>query len=214
MGLPMPMPSPSVRAACLISAMLFGTAAAAAPPRAVPTECAADDAAAPANPEHAWNEHYQAGFEAIENGDLERAHANICAALLDAAGFEPRDWRFAETLDELGLIDYLRGDDDGCIAAQAGAIAEMLLAKGPRAAEVELYAARLAYPLTRASRDTQAKSVAAAPYRVFTQGLVPVSHETARRLEWLVAEYLRIEDMAVARELQDVIAKATEESQR
>lgn len=214
MGLPMPKLRSCGRAAYVMAATLLATAVAAAPRRPVPAECGADAAAAPANPERAWHEHFRAGFEAIETGALDQAHAEICAALLAAAGFEPRDWRFAETLDELGLIDYLLGDDDASAAAQASAVAEMLLAKGPRAAEVELYAARLAYPLARAGRDAQAKSLAAAPHGVFTQGLVPVSPETARRLDWLVAEYLRIEEVAIARELQDVIAKASEESRR
>lgn len=214
-----------MRGACVLLLAALPALAAAAEPlrRQIPAECGSASAPAAEEAEGSWNEHYRVGHESIEKGDLDQAQASICGALAAAAGFGPRDWRFAEALDELGLIHYMRGDDERSIATQAGAVAEMLLARGPyessgasRPCEpsVELYAARLGYPLTRSGRADEATSVAAAPYRVFTTSLVAVGREFAQRLPWLVSEYLGREDLAAARALQGVIDRAMEEMSR
>ena len=190
----------------ILAALLVASVAHAAPlRRVVPQECGRVEAPREEDADRAWNQHYAAGFQSIEAGDLESAHASICRALADSASFDARDWRFAETLDELGLIDYLRGDLDGSVAAQAGAVAEMLLARGPGAPEVALYASRLGIPLGRQGRDELAAEIAKVPHRVFTSGVVASSEAMDRRLDWLVSEYLRREDLAAARELQAII---------
>ena len=186
--------------------------------RRLPAECGIAAAATldPLDAERAWNTLYREGHEAIEEGDLETGRQRICAALAHAAGFGPRDWRFAETLDELGLIHFLQADDEASIAAQSLAVAEMLLAEGPRApgyragacASATSYAARLAHPLRRVDRAAEAASIEAAPYRVFTLGLVPVDRALADRLGWLISEYLAVEDMEAARALEVVAEKA------
>lgn len=190
----------------ILTALLVASLANAAPlQRSLPLECGRVEAPRAEDAERAWNQHYATGFQSIEAVDLESAHASICRALADAASFDARDWRFAETLDELGLIDWLRGDRDGSVAAQAGAVAEMLLARGPAAPEVALYADRLAIPLGLQGRKELAAEIEAAPHRVLTSGLVSRDEAMDRRLDWLVSEYLRREDVVAARELQAII---------
>ena len=55
----------------------------------------------------------------------------MCLALVHAKNFAERDWRFAETLDELGLIYFMRGQFGESEKAQGAAVAELLLAAGP-----------------------------------------------------------------------------------
>src|SRR5690242_17648123 len=114
--------------------LLLATTASAAPAqRELPKECGDVARPEPGDAERAWNEHYKAGFEAIEAGDPRTAHDAVCQALADSVGFGARDWRFAETLDELGYADYLLGDVPGSTVAQARAVGEALLALGPGA---------------------------------------------------------------------------------
>jgi hypothetical protein len=161
--------------------------------------------------DRAWNRLYRAGYEELERGELDAAEEHLCAALRRARSFEPRDWRFAETLDDLGLLHHLRGDEEACVRAQGAAVAEMLLAKGPRAPEVALYVQRLGIPLGIAGRDELAKELIASPHRVFAQGWIPLDERLADRLDWLVGEYLRIEDLAAAGALQELVDRIATE---
>jgi hypothetical protein len=193
----------------LLAVLLAPTVRATELARVVPAGCAAEQPESADNAERAWNQHYFSLYQSLWRGDLDTASAHVCAALRRSAGFGPRDWRFAEALDELGRLEYLRGNDEASIAAQAAAVAEVLLARGPRASEPELYARRLGLPLQRSGRPEAAKAVAAAPYRVFTDGLVPVDRAMAGRLDWLVSEYLALEQFDAARALQHQIDRAT-----
>jgi hypothetical protein len=176
--------------------------------RTVPPECAATAAALDVKPGAAareWNRQYTLTYESIENGRLDAALDAACTSLALGVKFGARDWRFAETLDELGLIHYQQGDMESSARAQARAVAEVLLAKGPAAPEVALYAGRLAMPLGRLDRDALAKDVIQSPHRIFATEYVEEDAALAKRLDWLVAEELRLENLAAANELQALI---------
>ena len=192
------------------------SAASAAPPllaeappqRHVPPECA--DAlrglAVPvAEREREWNLRYAETYRsAAGEAPSEDGVARACSALALSAAFGARDWRFAETLDELGLIQYDRGRYEESARAQGMASAEILLAKGPAAPEVATYVGRLGFPLGRLGREKESAALVAAPHRLLLGGYVPLDAALAPRLEWLIGEYLRIENLAAADELREL----------
>lgn len=200
----------NVLLALLLSVASAAPPAKSAPPpvpaRHVPPECAQAAAALdvpPSDRDREWNVRYARTWdaaEAPEPGDDAVAHA--CEALALSAGFDARDWRFAETLDELGLLHFERGDFEASARAQGMAAAEMLLAKGPSAPEVALFVQRLGMPMQRLGRGEQAEAYAAAPHRLLVDAFVPHDAGLAERLEWLIAEEMRVEDMTAARELR------------
>jgi hypothetical protein len=156
-----------------------------------------------------WNRHYRRGFGSIRDHDLETAERSLCLALDAARAFDARDLRFAETLDELGLVAYLRGDDALAEAMQGAATAEILLALGPpaRALPAEerdrcsltfaTYLGRLGLVFERQGRDALLGELERAPYLVLGMGYVPAEALEAR-LEWLISRYLLTEDLAAA----------------
>ena len=110
-------------------ALLLATPAMANPPqRPFPDHClvhvpGAEGGALPEalpgdNADRAWNISYQEGFRTIAAGDYPTAEREMCRALFAARQFGPRDWRFAETLDELDLYESLERRIDR-IAARA-----------------------------------------------------------------------------------------------
>jgi len=165
-----------------------------------------------------WNEHYLAAIEALETEDLDFAHLHFCAALSAARAFGPRDWRFAETLDELGLVAYLSSDFELAETMQGAAVAEMLFALGPDAVEVgsaypgrrgrlssvTIYAARLNMLYGLLGRDDLAAETERTPYRVLERGYIPLDAATAGRLDWLISQYLLAEHFAAAEWLSDL----------
>lgn len=156
-----------------------------------------------------WNRLYRLGIEALGVEDLATAELRYCQALDAAASFGPRDVRFAETLDELGLVRYSRGDYDGAEAMQGAAVAEMLLAVGPPEGDVvELaakschssvatYLTRLGWVYDRQGRGDEIAPLLEAPHRILAKGYVPAESLRAR-LDWLISRYLLIEDFATA----------------
>lgn len=156
-----------------------------------------------------WNHFYRRGIEAIGTRDLEAAEISFCRALEFAGSFGPRDIRFAETLDELGLVSYLSGDDEAAEAMQGAAVAEMLLAVGPPTEDlaataekscrssVATYMVRLGWVFDRQGRGREIDSLLRAPHLILERGYVP--HASLReRLDWLIAQYLLIEDFETA----------------
>ena len=156
-----------------------------------------------------WNHFYRLGFKAIQEEDLESAETGFCRALEAARSFGPRDIRFAETLDELGLVRYLGGDDQGAEAMQGAAVAEMLLALGPPSEDlretarkscrssVAIYMVRLGWIFQRQGRGEEIKPLLQAPYRILGRGYVPYD-SVLGRLDGLIAQYLLIEDFGAA----------------
>lgn len=161
------------------------------------------------SPEARWNRHYRAGWGAADAQDLDGAERRLCRALDAARGFDARDPRFAETLDELGLVHYLRGDDVLAEAMQGAAVGEMLLALGPPAGDltaeradlcrssVATYLVRLGWILERQGRPGRVEAFEGAPYLVLGEGYVP-TEAIAHRLDWLISRYLLAEDLAAA----------------
>jgi hypothetical protein len=207
---------------CLVAsvapAATYGAVAATeAPGRWLPESCqprlelaaAAGDVGASEDAETRWNRHYRRGYEAIESGDLETAELSLCQALEAARAYGARDLRFAETLDELGLLNFLRGDDARAEAMQGAAASEILLALGPPAddlieeerdlcrSSVATYVARLGQVLERQGRAELIAKLERAPYLVLDRGYVPAP-ALEPRLEWLISRYLLAEDMAAA----------------
>jgi hypothetical protein len=156
-----------------------------------------------------WNRFYRRGIEALRSEALEAAEISYCRALEAARSFGPRDVRFAETLDELGLVSYLRGDDEGAEAMQGAAVAEMLLALGPPTEDlvataetscrssVATYMVRLGWVFDRQGRGGEIDPLLWQPYLILGKGYVP-SDSLFGRLDWLISQYLLIEDFAAA----------------
>ena len=115
-------------AALTLTLLLAGISQAESPSRWLPDHCLTHvDADTPAR----WNDAYNRGFRAIQAGEYFTAESEMCRALLAAREFDARDWRFAETLDELGLIAFEARNFELAEQMQGAAIAEMLLAVGP-----------------------------------------------------------------------------------
>jgi hypothetical protein len=167
-----------------------------------------------------WNTSYREGFRAIEAGDYPTAEGEMCRALFAARQFGPRDWRFAETLDELGLIAFQFGELERAEQMQGAAVAEMLLAVGPGgelprhldASEgvvmrpdcrsgVRVYTQRLGWVFEQLPGNRSAEELQQAPWRVFSAGYLPLDADLARRLEWLISRYLLRENLAAAETL-------------
>jgi len=160
-----------------------------------------------------WNEHYLAAIGALTAENWEEAQRHFCAALAAAVDFGPRDWRFAETLDELGLVSFLSGDLELAEAMQGAAVAEMLLALGPAVAEFEspsparrgrvssvaIYAGRLNFLYTRLGKTALVTETERMPHRVLARGYLPLDAALASRLDWLTSRYLLAEDFGTAR---------------
>lgn len=156
-----------------------------------------------------WNEHYRQGFEASRQRELETAETSFCLALEAAQEFGPRDLRFAETLDELGLVSYLQGDDAKAEALQGAATAEILLTLGPPAPDqsedershcrssLTTYLGRLGWVLERRGKGEQIEELRRAPYLVLARGYLP-REALDERLDWLVSRYLLAEDLVAA----------------
>lgn len=202
-----------------------------APRRWVPERCLElsagefDPAPARATPEpdSRWNEFYRGGIEAVERGAYADAEAGMCRALLVAREFGPRDWRFAETLDELGLIAYSVRDFELAERMQGAAIAEMLLAVGPHGepfrdvgpseqapirrdcrSGVHVYTTRLGWIDEQAPTRIAPSELERAPWRVFAAGYLPLDADLAKRLDWLISRYLLEENLVAADELSEL----------
>ncbi len=189
------------------------------PTRWVPDHCLEyrQDTPAP------WNEAYTQGFRAIMRSEYETAEAEMCRALLMARGFEARDWRFAETLDELGLIAYELHNLELAERMQGAAIAEMLLAVGPQGeplrdhetseqspiredcrSGVRVYTTRLGWILERSPGRTTISELRGAPWRIFAARYLPHDTDLAQRLEWLISRYLLEENLPAADALTEL----------
>ena len=170
-----------------------------------------------------WNAAYRRGRRAIERGAYVEAESAMCGATLAARDFGPRDWRFAETLDELGLIAFELRDFDLAERVQGAAIAEMLLAVGPHGepfrdngssaqspirpdcrSGVAVYTRRLGWIHERTSGRIATDALSLEPWRVFAAGYVPLDSALAQRLDWLVSQYLLEENLVAADALSDL----------
>lgn len=207
-----------------LAALLGVPGAADSPERWVPDHCLNDQAASVGgDPKPRWNDAYREGFRAIERGDYHAAQEQMCRALLAARESGPRDWRFAETLDELGLIAFELGDLDRAERMQGAAIAEMLLAVGPHGepigeheashaaairkdcrSGIRVYTTRLGWILERVPGRTTTAELLEAPWRIFAAEYVPLDAGLARRLDWLVSQYLLQEDLEAAEALTEL----------
>jgi tetratricopeptide (TPR) repeat protein len=159
-----------------------------------------------------WNRYYRDGQVAISQGDLRAALQSQCLALNQARGFDESDWRFAETLDELGRIHYLLEEYNAAEDAQGAAVAELLLAvgpedKGPDTRNVYLFIERLGLVYAQQGRSELTETMLAEPYTVFALGYIPLDNVLARRLDWLVSEYMGLENYRAANALMQLIAE-------
>lgn len=157
-----------------------------------------------------WNDFYLQGIEAIGREDLEAAENSFCGALEAARSFGPRDIRYAETLDELGLVSYMDSDEDLAEAMQGAAVAEILLALGPSGepltetigkscrSSVASYMERLGWIFERQRRAGDIDPLMQQPYRILAEGYVP-DDSVLPRLDWLISQYLLIEDFRAAK---------------
>jgi hypothetical protein len=215
----MRIPSVSFMLACLL--LLSGVAQSS--PRWIPAHCLEYPAHAEGNASDAetrWNDAYLRGFRAIERGEHGFAESEMCGALLAAREFGPRDWRFAETLDELGLIAFELRDFELAERLQGAAIAEMLLAVGPQGeplrehdtsdlspirkdcrSGVPVYTERLGWILERTRGRTTVAELQAAPWSIFETAYLPLDAELGRRLDWLISQYLLEENLTAAEAL-------------
>ena len=202
-----------------------GLCFAEAPERWTPEACNAVSPAAVETPDAAarWNEFYQRGFRASERGEHHLAEEEMCRALFAARSFGPRDWGFAETLDELGRIAFALRDYELAERMQGAAIAEMLLAVGPHGepfqdreasgqspirsdcrSGIQVYTTRLGWIHEKMSGRIAVSELDQAPWRIFAVGYVPLDAHLAKRLDWLVSQYLLEENLVAANELTDL----------
>ncbi|HXV76693.1 MAG TPA: hypothetical protein VD788_10270, partial [Candidatus Polarisedimenticolaceae bacterium] len=149
--------------------------------------------------------------------DYALAESEMCRALYAASGFGPRDWRFAETLDELGLIAFRLRDYEVAERLQGAAIAEMLLAVGPHGepladddgskrvairpdcrSGIEVYTRRLGWIHEHVEPSVTISEIRDAPWVVLTAGYIPLDAASVHRLDWLVSQYLLVENVAAA----------------
>ena len=197
-----------------------GTAPAGGPTRSLPEHCAAHVGA---GSDADWGESYRRGLGAIAREDFALAEREMCAALAAVRDAPARDWRFAETLDELGLIAFSLRDYELAERVQGAAIAEMLLAVGPRGepfddrapsdqapirpdcrSGIGSYTTRLGWIHERVAGPLTAAELGRAPWRVFAAGYVPLDERLASRLDWLVAQYLLEENLTATDELGEL----------
>ena len=156
-----------------------------------------------------WNRFYRLGIDAFGARDLEPAWAQFCLALDAARSFGPRDIRFAETLDELGLVAFLQEDFAASEAMQGAAAAEMLLAVGPPAGDmteeakkscessVATYMTRLGWIFERQGKEGELDALMDRPYMILARGYVPFGR-VSNRLDWLISRYLLAENFTAA----------------
>lgn len=159
--------------------------------------------------EERWNDDYRQGWQELEKGELDLAERSYCEALLSAMVFPDADIRFAETLDELGLVYFQSGEFAKSEAAQGAATAEILLALGPTApgqtpeekqqysSSLEIYLGRLSWIYTTIGRASEIAELEAHPYRILGRGYLP-DHRIASRLDWLISRYLLAENIQAA----------------
>ncbi len=189
-------------------------------PRWTPSHCHEYGDAASTKAETAetvWNDAYRDGFRAIERGEYDVAERQMCRALLAARDFGPRDWRFAETLDELGLIAFQLRDFELAERMQGAAIGEMLLAAGPHgeplagleasahavirpdcASGIRVYTERMDWIHERVAGRLTTQAIRDEPWSIFSAGYIPLDAALASRLDWLVSQYLLEENLGAA----------------
>jgi hypothetical protein len=174
-------------------------------------------------PDESWNEPYDRGFRAIQREDFQEAEQEMCQALLLAREFEPRDWRFAETLDELGHVAFALRDFLLAEQFQGAAIAEMLLAVGPGGepfadtkpsdrspirsdcrSGIHSYTTRLGWIHNETQGRIAIDKLQDEPWRIFSAGYLPLDRELAERLDWLISRYLLEEDIKAADALREL----------
>lgn len=204
----------------VVGALLGGPTLADSPQRWTPEHChdyPATKAATGKNAVKRWNDSYRRGFRAVQRGEYDVAEREMCGALTAAREFGPRDWRFAETLDELGLIAFELRDFELAERMQGAAIAEMLLAVGPHgepqeelgksgrsvirpdcASGVRAYTDRLDWIHERSPGLTTTDAIRSEPWGIFRAGYIPLDAGLARRMDWLVSQYLLEENMDAA----------------
>ena len=217
--------------ALILGLSLGALSLAESPLRWVPEHCLAHVEMSDAERKHSadddadkrWNDSYRRGFRAIEGNDYFVAETEMCRALLAARDFDARDWRFAETLDELGLIAFELRDFELAERMQGAAIAEMLLAVGPPGeplrehggvndsvirpdcrSGIRVYTTRLGWILDRTPGRTTTAELESAPWRIFEAGYLPQDADLARRLDWLVSQYLLQEELTAAEALGEL----------
>lgn len=165
-----------------------------------------DVAGRPAEPgaDSSWNDHYREGLAAFKIEDFEQAERSFCRALDTARSFGPRDIRFAETLDELGLVRFMSGDFEAAERLQGAAATEMLLARGPspgdlrRQAEksclssLATYLIRLGWIYDQQGRGDKINALLDNPHLIIAEAYVPAA-SLRPRLDWLISQYLLLE---------------------
>lgn len=167
--------------------------------------------------ESRWNKHYSDGHTAIRKGDYSFAEQEMCLALDQAINFGERDWRYAETLDELGLIYFMLGDFELSEKAQGAAVAELLLAIGPtkinetKTRKVSYFIQRLGRIYDKQERSDLTEKLAKRPHRIYDLAYIPLDQKLAQRLGWLVSEYLGFEDIHASNDLLRLIESIQEQ---
>ena len=161
--------------------------------------------------EASWNKHYKDGHNATRRGDYNQAEREMCLALKQAQNFDARDWRFAETLDELGLIYFMQEQYGEAEKAQGAAVAELLLAAGPttmretRTRKVSMFIQRLGRVYSKQDRNDLTTKILDYPYKIYQQEYIPLDLNLIKRLGWLVSEYLGAENLTASNDLLNLI---------
>ena len=150
-----------------------------------------------------WQQNFSQSFEAIRQGDFDKAERHLGEARALAADFPAGDRSLAETYDDMGLLYYKTQRIEDCKRAQASAITALLLAGGPDDPELSLYIDRLAY----VSEDVA--KLRAMPARFFELKLYPVRGQRLQaEAKKLIETYRARHDEESARIVEVYLASA------
>jgi hypothetical protein len=99
------------------------------------------------------------------------------------------------------------GDMERSEKAQGAAVAELLLAIGPtkvnqtKTRKVSYFIQRLGRIYEKQGRSDLTEKLAQRPHKIYELAYIPLDQKLAKRLGWLVSEYLGFEDIHASNDL-------------
>ena len=136
-----------------------------------------------------WLEHYRGGWAAIEEQDFLEAETRLRRALAAAQTFKDLDRRYAETLDDLGLVYVKLGNFQMAEKMQGRAVGELMLSAGPWDRRIGLFIDRLGSIYQQLGKQDAIEALKEKPYLIFEKDYILPNARLAKRLDGLMADY-------------------------